>query len=402
MNNLFITKIMIDALRHVSGLAIPLSEHERKHLILTGKNGSGKTTLLETMRDYMRRPSFCRDADGSAYLSDPTGTQKPEIHGMNTSEEAFLSPHNKTAGAIRIYVNAPDGQPVHGVFNDTLVVYISAHRLLTIPVAKAIERVDAGTHVPLDADLSSGFLQYMLYLDYQKLSAASEGNHATESRIAQWFDRFLQTLREVYGCPALALKKEAKDLNFNIVMPDREPFSLQHMADGYSALLKIVMELIMRMEHQAHTAYDMPGIVLIDELEAHLHIELQKKVLPFLTGMFPNIQFIISTHSPFVISSIDKAVIYDLEHQQRLEDLSAYSYEGIVEYYFNTDMYSDKIKSRFERYKALIAKIRRTPEENDELVELIVYLKQIPPAAASELIYSFRELERQRKDTAHG
>jgi predicted ATP-binding protein involved in virulence len=60
--------------------------------------------------------------------------------------------------------------------------------------------------------------------------------------------------------------------------------------------------------------------------------------------MFPNIQFILSTHSPFVISSIKNAVVYDLENQQCLEDVSAYSYEGIVEYYFNADMYSGKIK----------------------------------------------------------
>lgn len=237
----------------------------------------------------------------------------------------------------------------------------------------------------------------MLHLDYQKLSAASEGNHKMEFRITKWFNQFLQTLREIYDCPALELKKDARELKFNIIMPNREPFGLNEMADGYSALLKIVMELMMRMENTSSIAYDMPGIVLIDEIETHLHLDLQKKVLPFLTGMFPNIQFIVSTHSPFVISSIKNVVVYDLENQQCLEDLSAYSYEGIVEYYFNTDMYSDKIKQQFERYKILVGKKNRTPEENDELVEIIVYLKQIPPSAASELIYAFRELERKRK-----
>jgi predicted ATP-binding protein involved in virulence len=162
------------------------------------------------------------------------------------------------------------------------------------------------------------------------------------------------------------------------------------------------MELMMRMENKATIVYDTPGIVLIDEIETHLHIDLQKRVLPFLIGVFPNIQFIVSTHAPFVINSIENTVVYDLENQQRLEDLSAYSYEGIVEYYFNTDMYSGKIKNQFEQYKLLTAKDNRTPKENDELVEIIAYLKQIPPAAASEMIYSFRELERQRKNKTNG
>ena len=58
-----------------------------------------------------------------------------------------------------------------------------------------------------------------------------------------------------------------------------------------------------------------PGgqLLLIDEIETHLHLELQKKILSFLTTLFPNIQFIVSTHSPFILNSLENAVIYDLE-----------------------------------------------------------------------------------------
>lgn len=57
------------------------------------------------------------------------------------------------------------------------------------------------------------------------------------------------------------------------------------------------------------------GIVLIDEIETHLHLELQKEILPFLTKLYPNIQFIVSTHSPFILSSVDNAVVFDLENK---------------------------------------------------------------------------------------
>jgi predicted ATP-binding protein involved in virulence len=135
-------------------------------------------------------------------------------------------------------------------------------------------------------------------------------------------------------------------------MPDYPPFSLNEMADGYSALVSIVAELIMRMDTgNAVVDYMRQGIVLIDEIETHLHIELQKKVLPFLTRMFPNVQFIVTTHSPFVVTSIEDAVIFDMEKRERLENLSTYSYETIIEAYFDTDMYSEKIRSLFERYQ---------------------------------------------------
>lgn len=65
--------------------------------------------------------------------------------------------------------------------------------------------------------------------------------------------------------------------------------------------------------------YNAQGIVLIDELETHLHIELQKKILPFLTKFFPNIQFIVTTHSPYILNSISNAKAYDLEKHVELE-----------------------------------------------------------------------------------
>ncbi|MDR1411771.1 MAG: AAA family ATPase [Spirochaetaceae bacterium] len=366
MRDVFITKILINKLRHLSDLTILLSENERKHLIITGRNGSGKTSVLDALRECIRN------------LRTPGKT-------VNQKE-------------ISLYFNTNGGSELQ----HTPVLHIPSRRELDVYPPQAIEIINLEEHFDIDTDASGDFVQYMVYLNYQKMVAKTENNKAETERIQRWFDRFLDVLRTIYDCPGLELKHLPKELNFKIIMPNREPFGLNEMADGYSALLKIVMELMMRMESKASIAYDMPGIVLIDEIETHLHIELQKKVLPFLTGMFPGIQFIVSTHSPFVISSVKDAVIYDLENQQRLEDLSAYSYEGIVEYYFNLDMYSERIKNQFERYKILAAKENRTPEENDELVENIVYLKQIPPAAASEMIYSFRELERQRKTKAHG
>jgi hypothetical protein len=156
------------------------------------------------------------------------------------------------------------------------------------------------------------------------------------------------------------------------------------------------------MDSKTEDCYDMPGIVLIDEIETHLHVELQKRVLPFLIEMFPKMQFIVSTHSPFVITSVSDAVVYDLEKQQRLEDLSAYSYDGIIEYYFNSDKYSIEIKDKFNQYKILASEENRSPEQNERLAEIITYLKQIPPSAAPELMYSFREMEGQRRVNSHG
>ena len=74
--------------------------------------------------------------------------------------------------------------------------------------------------------------------------------------------------------------------------------------------------IIIRMEKRTGRSFkfEMPGIVLIDEIETHLHLELQKRILDLLTTIFPNIQFIVSTHSPFILNSLENVVIYDLEN----------------------------------------------------------------------------------------
>lgn len=67
--------------------------------------------------------------------------------------------------------------------------------------------------------------------------------------------------------------------------------------------MDIVLDIIMRMQNQTQRSFDfkIPGIVLVDEIETHLHLELQRHIMPFLTGIFPNIQFIVTTHSPYYI-----------------------------------------------------------------------------------------------------
>ena len=167
---------------------------------------------------------------------------------------------------------------------------------------------------------------------------------------------------------------------------------------SYEALFDLFSEIVIRMEQQAHLKYDLPGIVLIDEIELHLHIAWQKKVLPFLVKAFPNIQFIVATHSPFVVSSIESAVIYDLEKKVMIENLSAYSYECLVESLFCTTAFSDVMGNKYGRYRELIDKdTSRSLSEDEELVDLIKYFQSIPFFVAEDIILDFQITESQRK-----
>jgi predicted ATP-binding protein involved in virulence len=70
------------------------------------------------------------------------------------------------------------------------------------------------------------------------------------------------------------------------------------------------------------------GVILIDEIDLHLHPKWQRKVLSDLHNAFPKIQFIVTTHSPFIIQSIDKGKLINLDKMSEeymdktIEDIS--------------------------------------------------------------------------------
>ena len=88
-------------------------------------------------------------------------------------------------------------------------------------------------------------------------------------------------------------------------------------SDGEKCLLALAGDLARRMVLAAPKAENPllhPAVVLIDEVELHLHPGLQREILPRLRHVFPHAQFIVTTHSPQVLSSLHAANVRVLEH----------------------------------------------------------------------------------------
>lgn len=92
-------------------------------------------------------------------------------------------------------------------------------------------------------------------------------------------------------------------------------YTLRQLSDGYLTMLALVMDLARRVvlaypktsedvEISLEDIFHSPGIVLIDEIELHLHESWQDTILPSLLDVFPNIQFIVTTHSSRVCNSV--------------------------------------------------------------------------------------------------
>lgn len=95
--------------------------------------------------------------------------------------------------------------------------------------------------------------------------------------------------------------------------------SIFNMSSGEHALISLFCELSRQADNIGSTFDKIKGIVLVDEIDKHLHIKLQKESLPGLIKLFPNVQFIVTSHSPFFnLGLADEAddfyKIYDLDN----------------------------------------------------------------------------------------
>lgn len=367
MEQTYLTRVDIKKVRHLQEITIPLSNERRKHLLLTGKNGSGKTSVLEALVKFLQivvsRPEHVR-------ISDDYG-----------------------CGDLKLACNSFANLRTKYSSGRFILAYYSDGRKLNVEKYTNIEKIELKKKYGITETPGNKLTKYLVDL---KATQAFSKKSEKYDQIEEWFVRFENILKDIFEDPGLKLVFDEDSFQFSIHETGRKPCDFNTMSSGYAAVLDIVNDLIIRMEAQSklRTIFDLEGIVLIDEIETHLHLELQKKILPMLTELFPNLQFIISTHSPFVLSSLDNAVIYDLEKDTLIENgLKDLPYEGIVEGYFGVDRLANELRGKLERYKNLVTKNELSDEEYAEIEELESGLDEIPDGLAPAIAAEFSRLK---------
>jgi len=435
MSEYFIQKLFIKDVRGIiKDLDIPLSETERKHLIITGKNGSGKTSLLDEIDSLFTKlinNGFAQiqqlENDIKSYKQtiekskknienyqkqiDILETQKNpknNIYALSFNNIILTEKHNIQSCEnfiIHCKRKIDDFSKVDLIFSSQSEIYeniVNGKFIMAMFRAKRENKPNSVQNPTKQnfqhkygtkEELNKTFLQYLVNLKTNQAFEQISHNQTEVENITKWFERFENALKDIFDREDLKIIFNHKIFEFKIEY-DNKSFSLNQLSDGYSSFLAIFTELILRMEANNVKSYDMQGVVLIDEIETHLHVELQKKVLPFLVNFFPKIQFIVTTHSPFVLSSLSNAVICDLEKKIVTSDLSAYSYDALIESYFDSDKYSSEIKGKIKRFENLSQFPTLNDMEKDEYMELKRFFKTLPTYKADEIAVKIKEILR--------
>lgn len=405
MEDIFIKKIEVKKARNVIDFTIPIDNESRKNLIITGKNGSGKTSLLNEIKKYLDqvqngnidiRESYENTLIGyqrrKSVLEETPSQNESDLHNIER-EIQHIETFLKSFGGTNIELNKVSLTTQYFKTGNFIIAFFDAKRNTEIKTPTGINKVEIKPVYGIYESAGNEFIQYIVNLKADRSFAKDDNDYNTIDKIDEWFSVFEKNLFSLFDSKDISLKFDRRSYNFNIIEEGKEPYNLNQLSGGYSAILSIVTELIMRMEIHKTKSYDVQGVVLIDEIETHLHIELQKRILPFLTTFFPRIQFIVTTHSPFVLSSIKNTVICDLEKRIVTTDLSGYSYDTLIESYFGSDKYSLILHEYVNEYECLMEKDELNEGEEERLNYLKRYFNEIPKFMSDELVVKIQQIK---------
>ncbi|NOK21244.1 AAA family ATPase [Corallococcus carmarthensis] len=178
------------------------------------------------------------------------------------------------------------------------------------------------------------------------------------------------------------------------------PFDM--LSDGARSMLAMVGDIAYRTAtlnpHLRNLApAKTPGIVLIDELDLHLHPNWQREVVDDLRRVFPRMQFVVTTHSPFIIQSLRKNELINLDDQSR-ETLPSRSIEDIAE-----EVMGVAVPQRSQRHKEMMEAAKKYYEaleaakeaDGPELERLKQRMDELSAPFSDDVAYhAFLELQR--------
>jgi len=331
-----------------------------KTTVFFGKNGTGKTTLINSLKIAMSFV-FSKYKDKNEKLELLGNT--PDLHLANLLKtDAYIDNHTKfynypiTVKCAADYKdvvlnwsvvkNTANGKLLDTMYRDAFLKFTRdynadlknsqlpifaffsdsyPHKKINIgsyakSVLKSGEIPRAFAYYQWDAETNCAEIWQNRYISqYSKINdfKNSEQDTINERREITFIDNRIKAftsalntnyefINKEFAVRKVILERPLKDVNsisIKIIFEDNREIFFEHLPQGYNRLLSIVFDIAYR-SYLLNGDVEPQGVVLIDEIELHLHPTLQQEVIQRFKKAFPEIQFIISTHSPLVLSNL--------------------------------------------------------------------------------------------------
>ena len=302
--------------------------------VLTGANGSGKTTILNILAKHfgwnlneLATPTLNKSTGtfsfGLSYLKKSTfvpgyGTQGLKIGSLTYSNdlaaELFVLDQPSAQYYIQIYnqqavrgLNIPSHRPVF--FYEPVVNISTQKRTKEVAYQLTFQNTVSKFQAQYGQSKSANFYIKETLLSWAIGGAGNEFIQP-DKEIRDYYLGFQGILKillpKTLGFKSLSIR------NYEIILEtETGDFMLDAVSGGISAIIDLGWQIY------NFSKDSIEGVsVLIDEVENHLHATMQREILPNLIEAFPNIQFIVSTHSPLIIGSVKESFVHAFRYDE--------------------------------------------------------------------------------------
>lgn len=298
---------------------------EQPVTIITGMNGAGKSIVIDAIRAALSGQELERD------IVADTNNFSIEMDVVLNGSTTHLSTSTLQNGHIRGVDNANIGRAltygysIPGPVNHWVIDYWSSKspsdsfkiaNMTNIQHEKALMGVMLGKKSNLD------LINFICHIDYLRTSEMP-----VEKELG---NMMYEKMKDVINqCLDNGLFKYVRRTDLTpIIEQNGIELSFDKLSSGNLFLIEHLLLLMCKMysisilnKLPPMQIFNIPGLLLIDEIETHLHPKWQKKILGIIRSLFPNLQMILTTHSPFVVASMDGARIYTCVPQTGYSEL---------------------------------------------------------------------------------
>lgn len=322
MANELTQKWTIKDLKGVGDVELSLDDSKRA-FVFFGSNGIGKTKTLEALFFFLL-------AKTHNFIPSTNFAYEEKIAFSITSQAQSLSFKEATGGSAypdRVFLSRLTEQVKNKKFDaiahlgakqrgsavkssQSHAKSIGSSKVRRNDYFKLIENAinnDSLSELGMSENIHQWFIERAQSVNpYQK----SEDNRQVD------IDTVLNALNTLDNRIGKTLNVDGDD-NVYLTIEGQET-ELNELSSGFISVVKIIQAIV-----SAYSAFtnkqdllNVKGVVLIDEIESHLHVEWQTRIIPTLKDLFPNTTFYIATHSPLVLSQLDEGEAYLLKLEE--------------------------------------------------------------------------------------
>jgi len=387
-----------------------LSSDEKIQLfnVIIGDNATGKTTILEgiakafipILRTENKNLCHSNEFKDLTFNDMRIGTQWTKIcvnAKYNNKEYRWHNYKRKTTnekigelGSQKEIKQAIENRNEHDEY--PLVVYYSVERMFKVPKRSSKSHSGLTVKDALDSALTTNnefrrFYNWFWNESYQEMNQRAIDKSFYSAKLKAVKNAIESVLKdynnlEIKQSPSRMIVSDKNGIEFNV-----ECFS-----GGYKAVFALVSDIASRLA----MAYPMSSnpleghaIILIDELDLHLHPKWQKSIVSDLKRTFPNCQFIITTHSPFIVQTLNKSEVINLLDDDSGNNMIG-SYEG---YDFDFIQELMGVNPQNEKYEKMVGNFYEALSDRKIELALEVYSKIKKMVSINDKVLALMKLD---------